>query len=158
MFDKLLPGSIDNTYRGHKAALWLFGVVVGLRTLQSLAVLFNSYSTAIKADGLPLDSYAPGAAQNVVALFALSSLWRLTFCLVCLLVLARYRSGVPLMLAVLTLNFLAAQLLFHFLPLVRTGTPPGPYINLAQFALTVIGLVLSLWSPRNQPGREVGLS
>jgi hypothetical protein len=53
MFDKLLPGSIDNTYRGQKAALWLFGVVVGLRTLQSLAVLFNSYSTAIRADGLP---------------------------------------------------------------------------------------------------------
>jgi hypothetical protein len=155
MFDKLLPRSIDNTYRGHKAALWLYGVVVGVRTLQSLAVLFNSYSTAITADGLPLGSYPPGAAQNVVALFALSSLWRLTFCSVCLLVLARYRRAVPLMLAVLTLNFLAAQVLFHFLPLVRTGTPPGPYINLAQFVLTVLGLVLSLWSRRIEPEPEL---
>ena len=148
MLDKLLPRPIDNTYRGHKVALWLFGLVVGVRILQSLAVIFNGYSTAMGADGLPLDSYPPAAAQTVVALFALSSLWRLTFCSVCALVLARYRSAVPLMLAVLTLNFLAAQLLFWFIPLDRTGTPPGPYVNLAQFALTVIGLVLSLRSRR----------
>lgn len=148
MFDKLLPQPIDNTYRGSKVALWLFGLVVGVRIFQSLAVIFNGYSTAINADGLPLDSYPPAAAQTVVALFALSSLWRLTFCSVCALVLARYRSAVPLMFAVLTLNFLAAQLLSQFIPLVRTGTPPGPYVNLAQFALTVIGLVLSLRSRR----------
>jgi ABC-type amino acid transport system permease subunit len=148
MFDKLLPQPIDNTYRGSKVALWLFGLVVGVRIFQSLAVIFNGYATAKGADGLPLDSYPPAAAQTVVALFALSSLWRLTFCSVCALVLVRYRSAVPLMFAVLMLNFLAAQLLSQFVPLVRTGTPPGPYVNLAQFALTVIGLVLSLRSRR----------
>jgi hypothetical protein len=148
VLDILLPRPIDNTFRGYKTALWLFGLVVGVRILQSLAVIFNGYSTAINADGLPLDSYPPAAAQTVVALFALSSLWRLTFCLVCALVLARYRSAVPLMFAVLMLNFLAAQLLFQFVPLPRTGTPPGPYVNLAQFALTVVGLVLSLRSRR----------
>lgn len=149
MFDKLLPRPIDNTYRGRKVALWLFGLVVGMRTLQSLVVIFNGYSTAINADGIPLDMYPPAAAQAVVALFAQASLWRLTFCSVCALVLARYRSAVPLMFAALMLNFLAAQLLFRFVPLPRTGTPPGPYVNLAQFALTVVGLVLSLGSQRS---------
>jgi hypothetical protein len=148
MFGQLLPQPIDNTYRGSKLALWLFGLVVSLRILQSLMVIFNGYSTAINADGLPLDSYPPAAAQTVVALFALSSLWRLTFCSVCALVLARYRSAVPLMFVILTLNFLAAQLLSWFVPLARTGTPPGPYVNLAQFVLTAIGLVLSLRSRR----------
>ena len=148
MFDQLFPRPIDNTYRGHKAGLWLFGLVVGVRILQSLVVIFNGYSTAINADGIPLDTYPPAAVQTAVALFAQASLWRLTFCSVCVLVLARYRSAVPLMFAVLMLNFLAAQLLFRFVPLVRTGTPPGPYVNLAQFALTVIGLVLSLRSRR----------
>jgi hypothetical protein len=150
MLDALLPRSVDNTYRGHKAALWLFGLVVALRTLQSLAVIFNGYSTAINADGLPLDTYPAAAAQTVVALFALSSLWRLTFCSVCVLVLVRYRSAVPLMFLVFTLNFLAAQLLSQFVPLVRTGTPPGPYVNFAQFVLTVVGLALSL------RGRDIG--
>lgn len=148
MFEKLLPRPIDNTYQGRKVALWLFGLVVGVRTLQSLVVIFNGYSTAINADGIPLDTYPPAGAQAVVALFAQASLWRLTFCSVCVLVLARYRSAVPLMLAALMLNFLAAQLLFRFVPLPRTGAPPGPYVNLAQFALTVIGLVLSLRSRR----------
>jgi hypothetical protein len=144
VFDKLLPRPIDNTYRGYRVALWLFGLVVGLRTLQSLFVIFNGYSTAVNADGLPLDTYPPAAAQTAVALFTQASLWRLTFCAVCVLVLALYRSAVPLMFVVLTLNFLAAQLLFRFVPLGRIGTPPGPSVNLALFALTVIGLVLSL--------------
>lgn len=94
-------------------------------------ILFNGYSTAINADGLPLDTYPPNAAQTAVALFAQASLWCLTFSSVCVLVLVRYRSAVPLMFAVLMLNFLAAQLLFLFVPPPRTGTPPGPYVNLA---------------------------
>lgn len=144
MFDKLLPWPIDNTYRGYKVALWLFGLVVGVRILQSLAVIFNGYSTAINADGIPLDTYPPAASQTAVALFAQASLWRLTFCSVCVLVLARYRSAIPVMFAVLVLNYLASQLIFQFVPLARAGTPPGPVVNLVLFALTVLGLVLSL--------------
>ena len=51
MLDALLPRAIDNTYRGHRAALWLFGLVVSVRMLQSLVVIFNGHSTAINADG-----------------------------------------------------------------------------------------------------------
>lgn len=84
------------------------------------------------------------AAQQMVALFAQGSLWRLTLGLFCVLVLARYRSAVPLMFALLLLNYLASLVIFQFVPLSRTGTPPGPYVNLALFILTVLGLVLSL--------------
>jgi hypothetical protein len=146
MFDKLLPRPIDNTYRGYKVSLWLFGLVVGVRIAQSLAVIFNGYSTARDADGIPVDTYAPAAAQQMVALFAQGSLWRLTLGLLCVLVLARYRSAVPLMFALLLLNYLASQLIFQFIPLTRTGTPPGPYVNFGLFVLTIVGLVLSLRS------------
>lgn len=146
MSDRLLPQRIDNTYRGYKVALWLFGLVVGVRITQSVLIIFNGYSTARDADGVPLDTYTPAAAQTVVALFAQGSLWRLTFCLLCVLVLVRYRSAIPLMFALLLLNYLAGQLIFQFLPLVRTGTPPGPIVNLIIFALMIIGLVLTLRS------------
>ena len=63
MFDKLLPQSIDNSYRGYKAALWLFGLVVGVRIAQSLSVIFNGYGTARDADGIPVDTYTVEAAQ-----------------------------------------------------------------------------------------------
>lgn len=153
--DKLLPRPIDNTYRGSKIALWLFGLVAGVKIIQSLAVIFNGYSTATAADGIPLDTFPPAAAQTVAALFAQGSLWRLTFCSFCVLVLVRYRSAVPLMFALFTLNYLAAELIYRFIPLVRTGTPPGPIVNLVMFALMVIGFVLSLRS-RDVRARGVG--
>jgi len=146
MFDKLLPQPIDNTYRGYKVALWLFGLVVGVRITQSILVIFNGYSTARDADGIPLDTYTPAAAQLVVALFAQASLWRLTFCLLCVLVLVRYRSAIPLMFTLLLVNYLAGQLILQFVPVIRTGTPPGPIVNLIMFALMIVGLALSLRS------------
>jgi hypothetical protein len=144
VFDKLLPQPNDNSYRGYKVALWLFGLVVGVKIVQSLAVIFNGYGTARDADGIPVDTYSPEAAQQIVALFAQGSLWRLTFGLLCVLVLVRYRSAVPLMFVLLLLNYLASQLIFQFVPLTRTGTPPGPYVNFGLFALTIVGLMLSL--------------
>lgn len=50
------------------------------------------------------------------------------------------------MFATLVLNFLAAHLLFWFVPLARAGTPPGPYVNLTLFALAVVGLVCGSFS------------
>lgn len=146
MFDKLLPRSLDNTYRGYRAALWLLGLVAGVKMAQSLSVIFNGYATARDADGIPVDTYTPDAAKQLVALFAQGSLWRLTFAVFCGVVLLRYRSGVPLMLALLLLNYLAGQLIFELAPLTRTGTPPGPYVNFGLFTLTILGLILSLRS------------
>ncbi len=144
MFGKLFPQSVDNTYRGYGAALWLFGLVVAVRITQSVLIIFNGYSVARDADGIPLDTFPPAAAQTVVALFALSALYRLILSLLCVLVLVRYRRAVPLMFAVLALNYLAAQLILRFLPLASTGTPPGPVVNLITLALVVVGLALSL--------------
>jgi hypothetical protein len=146
MFDKLLPQPIDNTYRGYKVALWLFGLVVGVTIAQGVFVILNGYSTVMGADGIPLDTYTPAAAQTVVALWAQRGLSRLIISLLCVLVLARYRSAIPLMFALLMLNYLASQLIFQFIPVVRTGTPPGPIVNMIMFAVMIIGLALSLRS------------
>ena len=146
MFDKLIPQSLDNTYRGYRAALWLFGLVAGVKIVQSLSVIVNGYGIASAADGIPIDTYTREAAQEMVALFAQGSLWRLTFGLFCVVVLMRYRSAVPLMLVLLLLNYLASELIFEFVPLTRTGMPPGPYVNFGLFVLTIVGLILSLRS------------
>jgi hypothetical protein len=146
MFDNMLPQSIDNKYRGYKVALWLFGLVVGVRIIQSVLVIFNGYSTARDADGIPLDTYTPAGAQAVVALFAQGALSRLLISLLCVLVLVRYRSAIPFMFVLLLLNQLGGLLIFQFVPLVRVGTPPGPIVNLTMVVLMIIGLVLSLQS------------
>lgn len=143
--NRILPQQIDNTYRGHKLALWLFGLIIVVRVFQSLTILFSDTSTVVYADGIPLNTYTPAGAQAVMALFALTGISTLVIYLLSILVLVRYRSAVSFMLAVLALDYLARQLLNHFIPLVRTGTPPGPIVNLVLFVLMIAGLLLSLW-------------
>lgn len=150
MFDKLLPKCIDHTYHGQKLALWLYAVVVLVKILQSVSVLFDGYSIAMSADGIPLHAYTPTAAQTIVAIFSVASLYRLLLCLICVAVLLRYRSIVTSMLGLLAVEYLGRELIFHFIPLVRNGTPPGPIVNLMLFILTLVALALSLWNRVNR--------
>jgi hypothetical protein len=75
-------------------------------------------------------------------------------CLLSILVLVRYRSIVPLMLALLLLEHLSRKLILQFLPIVRTGTPPGFFVNLLLLAVMMVGLALSLWSQDNLQAQE----
>jgi hypothetical protein len=108
-------------------------------------VLANGYSTAQSADGIPMETYPADAAQTILALFMTATLRRLIISLICAVVLFRYRSAVPLMFVVLGVSYLAGQVIFQFVPLVRVGTPPGVIMNLIMFGFTIIGLALSLW-------------
>ena len=145
MFDRLFPQPINNKYFGSTIALWLFGLIVFLHILQSVMVIANGYSIAQSADGIPLETYSPAAAQTILAIFMVSSLRRLIISLICAVVLFRYRSAVPLMFVVLGLSYLGGQVIFQFVPIVRVGTPPGVVVNLIMFGLTIVGLALSLW-------------
>ncbi|HYJ91439.1 MAG TPA: hypothetical protein VEV84_09035 [Pyrinomonadaceae bacterium] len=144
VWQRLFPRSLDNTFDGYRVALWLFGFVTLIRAVQSVAIIFNGWDTIINADGIPLESYPSGAAQNIIALFAIVSVWRLIFCLAGLVVLVRYRSAVPIMFVLHMLSYLGAVLSSEFVPLMRVGSPPGPLVNLGQFVVMSVGLVLSL--------------
>jgi hypothetical protein len=67
----------------------------------------------------------------------------------------RYRSAIAFMFALLMLHYLASQLILQFVPVVRTGTPPGPVVNLMLFGLMIVGLALSLWN-RDEGGAPIG--
>ena len=150
MLNQLLPPRLDNAYRGRRLALWLFGLVVLIKSIQSVMIIVNGYSIATSADGIPLETYPAAAAQTILALFAILSLNRLLISLVCVVVLVRYRSAIPSMFALLALGYLAGEIILRFIPIIRVGTPPGPIVNLVMFALMIVGLVLSLWRRREQ--------
>lgn len=154
MFDRLFPQLVDNTYRGYKLALWLFALLVFMKVAMSLNSIFNGYMVASSADGIPLDTFTSAGARTVVSLFALWGLSHLMICLLCILVLARYRRLVPLMFALLLLEHLSRKLILLFLPIVRTGTPPGFFVNLVLLAVMMVGLALSLWSQDNLQAQE----
>jgi len=151
---RLLPRSLDNTYRGHKLALWLFGLLLFLRGVMGVNSLFNGRPVLTSADGIPLDTYPPAAAETIVSLFALLAPSNLVLCLLGILVLLRYRSVIPFMFALLLLEHLGKRLILYLMPVVRTGTPPGTYINLGLLAVMLLGLALSLWH-RGDPQGQV---
>jgi hypothetical protein len=151
--NRIFPERIDNTYRGYRIALVLFGLVVAVRALQSILIIVNGHSIAQSADGIPLETYSAAASQTIVAIFAISSLNRLIISLIGAVVLVRYRSAVPLMFVVLGLTYLGGQLILQFIPIVRVGTPPGIYMNLILFAMTIVGLGLSLFERANRQRR-----
>lgn len=154
MLEKLLPRNVDNTYHGYRIALWFFTAVVLMKLLISLNCIFNGRTVASSADGIPLDTFALDCARMVVNDFALWGLAQLMLCLVCLVVLVRYRALVSLMFVMLLLEFLARKLILHVLPIVTTGTPPGVFVNLALLTLMVAGLALSLWRRRKPLAEE----
>jgi hypothetical protein len=144
VISRLLPARLDNDYRGSKAAIILFAVVVSMKTLQALLAMFMGAAVVPSADGVPIGSYAPDAAQTILTLFALFGLARLTVLSVCLLVLVRYRGAIPLMFAVLGLEYIGRQVILNVMAMPVVGSPKAPLVNIILFALTVIGFVLSL--------------
>jgi hypothetical protein len=117
-----------------------------MKTLMSLNSIFNGHTVASSADGIPLDTFTSAGAQAVVSLSAAWGLGQLVICLLSVLVLARYRTLIPFMFALLLLEHLSRRLIFHIMPIARTGTLPGSTVNLVLLTLMVAGLVLSLWS------------
>jgi len=146
---QLLPQRIDNTYGGHRLALWLFGLLIFMKGSIGLGTIFNGHSAATSADGIPLDTFTPAGEQAFVALFAAWGLSQFILNLIGLLALVRYRAMVPLMFALLLLEHLNRKLIFWVLPIPRTGTPPGYFLNLGLVAVMIVGLLLSLWKQNN---------
>ena len=134
--------------RVRKIALWLFSALLLLKIVMSVNSIFNGYSVARFADGIPLDTYPTAAVQTILSLWAVLGLSRFMLCLICLLALIRYRSMVPLMFALLLLEQLSRYLILERIPIIRTGSPPAGYINLILLALMIAGLPLSLWTRR----------
>ena len=153
MPNRLFPRSADNEYRGHKLAPWILALVAVLKALVSLNSIVRGRVMAGAGDGIPLEALPPAGVQAVVSLYAAWGLAILMLSLLCLLVLVRYRTLVPLMFALLLLEHLGRSLLLHIMPISTTagggdsvGISPVPY---GFLVLIIIGLVLSLLSGDN---------
>jgi len=158
MIEKLFPEQFDNTFRGQKAGLWIFGLLLLMKITMGVNSTFNAATVATRADGIPLASYPAAAAGTIIAEFALLGVANLALCLVGVMALVRYRSMVPALFALLLVEFLARRVLLQLLPIARAGSPPGGYVNLVLFALMCAGLVLSLIAPGHRERNAVPLA
>lgn len=110
----------------------------------SVNSIFLGHKIATTTDGIPLDTFPPAAADAIVSMFAIWGFAHFMICLLCILVLFRYRAMVPFMFLFLLLEHLGRKLVLYFIPIDRSGTPPGTYVNLVLLGVMIAGLVLSL--------------
>ena len=143
---QLLPRSLDNTYRGQRAGLWIFAALIAIKVLMGANSALNAYSVASSADGIPLATFTPAAAQTVVSLFATVGFSQFVLGILGVFVLARYRAAIPLVFALLVMEHLGRELVHQIVPAATTSSPAF-LINAGLFALEVVGLALSLRPP-----------
>lgn len=149
MIERLFPRQVDNRFAGRRAALWLLGLYIALKLAMSFNSIFNTAEVADGADGIPLDSFGPDAAREVLTLFALTGLGQLALAVVALAALIRYRALVPFIYLVLLGEALARRAIVQAYAATRTEAgSAGLYINLGLLVLLATGLVLSLIAKR----------
>lgn len=155
MLERLFPRQADNRFEGLRPALWLLGLLIFLKLAMSLNSILNTESVAVGADGIPLASYGPAGARQVLLMLALLALGQLAITLIALIALIRYRALVPLIYLVLLGEQLARRVI------AQSYAAPGAqmtdvawFVNYGLLALLVLGLALSLVPARSERRRS----
>jgi hypothetical protein len=148
MLSRIFPKQIDNAYRGYRLAIWLFVPIVLVNMIMGANTMINTRDVIQGADRIPLDSYGAAAARIIVNCFKSWGLGHFLMASLGLLALVRYRTMVPLMYLVFTLENGVRKALQHSNPFhitTSSGEPMiGARINLALLTALLIGFVLSL--------------
>lgn len=148
MLANLFPSTLDNNYRGHPLALWVFIAATALTLGRSLAHIFLPDGGAQSIATIPLDGFSPAAAEVIVGMFAQWGLTQLLFGLLYGLVLWRYRSLIPLMWLFILLEYGGRLLLTLYKPFETAGQAPGGIGNYVLVPLALVMLVLALRAGR----------
>ncbi len=142
MFSRIFPRQLDNAYGGHRLAIWMLAAIVIVRLIQGVNSTLLSRFLAVSADGIPLYSYSPAAAQTIVSTIALLGFQMLVLPAQGVVVLIRYRAMIPFMYLLLLFQQLGQKAVLLFHPIARTGASganAGSVVVLAILAMTVVG-------------------
>jgi hypothetical protein len=158
MLGRLFPRQIDNDYRGHWLAIWLLVPLALMKLVQGANVagfnpLISSRHILETADRVPVDTYGAEAASYLVFAFAAWGLNIFVLGLLGIIVLVRYRAMIPLVFLFLLIEQLGRKTLsmIHLdRPFFSAELSPANLINWVFLAAIVIGLALSLCSPRSK--------
>lgn len=140
----LFPKTIDNTYRGHKIALYFFYLLTVVTVGRSLAHIFIADGGAQSIATIPLESFTAAASDTVVHIFAEWGLSQLLFGILYVIVLSKYKSLIPLLYLFITTEYAGRLFLGFYKPITFEGTAPGAILNYIMIPLGLILFMLSI--------------
>jgi hypothetical protein len=147
----LFPSTIDNNIHGSRLPIIIFTLYAIVSTIRSCIHLFAPDGGAGSIAGMDL---TVAGANEVIFAFALWGSSQLLLALIQVLVVIRYRSLVPFMYILLILEVLLRELVGYLKPVTFDHTPPGAIGNHIVLLLSVLMLILSLWSAINQTNKK----
>ena len=110
MINNLFPKFANNTFKGHKFALWLLFLYVAKSILAGLVHMFFSDGGAQSIGSVSLDSFTKGGADSVITMFGLWGLEQFVIGLIALIILLRYKSLIPLLWGIYSVEYLGRAL------------------------------------------------
>lgn len=144
MLEQLFPRYLDNQFRGHLLALWLFIPITFGKMLGGLSYLLASEVRASE----PLDSLTIEGDSGFADIVAQVGLSELSLGLVFLVVLFRYRSMIPLMYALLLVSILLEKGVMSYAYSAVVSEPSNPLFTLTIALMSIVGFIFSIRSDR----------
>jgi hypothetical protein len=140
---KLIPKTIENKIPSNKFMYYFCWLLIGFNLFRSLEHIFSKDGGAESIAGIPLSSYSPEAANNIVSIFAQWGFSQLVLACILLLVVLKMRELIPLMLLVIALENILRGAVGLYKPLILGNAPPGavsPIIGLVTLVVFFISI------------------
>jgi hypothetical protein len=140
---KLIPKTIENKIPSNKFVYYFCWLLIGFNLFRSLEHIFSKDGGAESIAGIPLSSYSPEAANNIVSIFAQWGFSQLVLACILLLVVLKMRELIPLMLLVIALENILRGAVGLYKPLILGNAPPGavsPIIGLVTLVVFFISI------------------
>lgn len=148
MKNRILPRTISNEFKGHKAALWAFYVY-------TLYTLFRGVMHAFLPDGgaqsiatIPLDTYSVEAVRVIVSIFAQWGLSQLLFALANLIVAIKYKALIPVMYILGIIDMVGRIIIIQLKPFEVAEAAPGGIGSYIILPILIALFLLSVYEKR----------
>ena len=140
---KLIPKTIENKIPSNKFVYYFCWLLIGFNLFSSLEHIFSKDGGAESISGIPLSSYSPEAANNIVSMFAQWGFSQLVLACILLMVVLKIRELIPLMLLIIALENIFRAGIGFYKPLIISADPPGalsPLIGLVTLIFFLISI------------------
>ena len=138
---KLIPETIENKIPSNKFVYYFTWLLVAFNFFRSLEHIFNDDGGAESIAGIPLSSYSPEAANNIVSIFAQWGFSQLVLAFILLLVVLKIRDLIPLMLLIIALENIFRAGIGQYKSLIISSAPPGALTPLIGFVTLIFFLI-----------------